>query len=466
MTRILFSILLATGFSVAPLFNISSSAQTRNKQIEELKKQIDELQRQNQQQIEELRKKIEQLEVQKETDQKKIEELAAKKVEEGKDAWWKNVQIDYKKPGDGFTIKTKDENFSLRTRFLGQVQFSVNDRENSNTATDFRIRRLRIVWDGNAYRPWLLYSVQVDADSGGLSLRDAYFDLAYDTRIAPRVGQYKVPFSREQLNSATALQLVERSILDEEFGFGRDRGAAIYGVLGNFITYGAGVFNGDGRNGTSSDSNLLYTGRVQFTPCCGELKYKQGSFPTGGDYNFEPNFGPKDKPLIAVSAGVAIIPGLNVGRKTPDNDIDERFVEIFGEDVIDAGNAQADVFEFTADASLRYWIFNLEGDYFVRHVSPDGGGFASPTDQGFRVQSGVFLVPEFIEVAGRFVYIGFDDDIGGRDSKFEITPGLNFYFSKSHKWKLQFSYSFIRDKDTVSEETDQNVFRTQLQAYF
>jgi len=134
--------------------------------------------------------------------------------------------------------------------------------------------------------------------------------------------------------------------------------------------------------------------------------------------------------------------------------------------VIDTGDAEADVIAFTADVDFRYWIFSIEGDYFLRHIDPDEGGFASPTDQGFRVQGGLFVVTEFIEVAGRFALIDFDDDVDGRDSKWEITPGLNLYFSKSHKWKLQFSYSFIREEDRDGAKIDQNVFRTQLQAYF
>jgi uncharacterized protein Yka (UPF0111/DUF47 family) len=51
-------------------FAVNSEAQSRSEQIEALKRQIEEIQRQNQQQIEELRKKIEELETQKEADQK------------------------------------------------------------------------------------------------------------------------------------------------------------------------------------------------------------------------------------------------------------------------------------------------------------------------------------------------------------------------------------------------------------
>ncbi|MBI2487634.1 MAG: hypothetical protein HYW01_11950 [Deltaproteobacteria bacterium] len=443
------------------LFSTDSwGASSTDQQIKELKRQMEEIQRQNQQQIDELRKKIESLEAQKEADQMKIEELS----KEEEDAWWKKIKVEYKKPGDGFTLKTADDNFKMKIKLRTQFQFSINDTDGEDTATDFNVRRLRLYFEGNAFRPWLLYAIQASGEGSSFSLRDAYFDFAYNTMFAPRAGQYKVPFSREELNSSSELQLVERSIVNDEFTFGRDRGASIYGVLGNYITYGAGIFNGDGRNGASVDSNLLYAGRIMFTPCCGELKYG-GTFPAGGDYKIAPNFG-KDKPLIAFGAAFAVIPGLNIGNKTPDGDIDERFDEIFGGAVIDAGGAEADVFALTADANFKYSIFSAEAEYQFRSIDPDDVAFEEATDHGFRVQAGLFIVPEFIEVAGRFGYIAFDDDIDGRESRYEITPGLNFYLSNSHKWKVQLSYSFIKDEDTDGGEIDQNVLRAQLQAYF
>ena len=97
-------------------------------------------------------------------------------------------------------------------------------------------------------------------------------------RVLPqRVGQYKVPFGRQELNSSSALQFVDRAITNNEFGNGRDRGASLNGVLGNYIAYGAGAFNGAGRNGRQENSNLLYAGRVQFM-YGGKLKYSGGSF--------------------------------------------------------------------------------------------------------------------------------------------------------------------------------------------
>jgi len=469
--RSIFRTVLIIGVILTPLLTTNSKAESTSEQIKALKQQIEQMQKQNQQQIEELQQKIQDLEVKKEAEKEKIiEEIKA----EQKDAWYNKIEVSYKKPGDGFTIRTKDGNFSLNMRLRAQFQFSVNDTTDELTATDFRIRRLRFYWIGNAFRPWFEYYIQVSADNSfsgsntnsDLQLRDAYFNAAYKKEAVPRVGQFKVPFNREELNSSSELQLVERSIVNEQFSLGRDIGPALYGLLGNYVTYGVGIFDGNGRNAASLDSNLLYVGRIMLTPCCGELKYANSSFPIGGDYKIEPNFG-EDKPLIAFGVAAAGMEGLNIDRKTPDAAIEARFDEI--------GIVTGDFAQLTADVNFKYKIFSIEGEYDARWISPDANQGVSTDkvfDQGFRIQSGVFLIPKLVEVAARFAYIDFDAGapiVPGEekpDNSWQITPGLNFYMSHSHKWKIQLDYSFIKNEFTNADDIDENIFRAQLQAYF
>ncbi len=450
-------IVIVSVFLTLP-FVTDTKAESTSEQIKALKKQIEEMQKQNQKQIEELQQQIQDLEVKKEAEKEKIiEEIKA----EQKDAWYNKVEVSYKKPGDGFTIRTKDGNFSLNMRLRAQFQLSVNDTTDEDTATDFRIRRLRFYWIGNAFRPWFEYYVQVSADNGSdLQMRDAYFNAAYKTEAVPRVGQFKVPFNREELTSSSELQLVERSIVNEQFSLGRDIGTALYGVISNYFVYGLGIFDGNGRNAFSTDSNMLYVGRLMFTPCCGTLKYGNASYPISGDYKIEPNFG-EDKPLIAFGIAGAGMEGLNITTKTPDAVIDQRFAEI--------GITEGDFAQITADVNFKYKGFSLEGEYDGRWISPSsnqGASISRVYDQGFRVQGGVFLLPKLVEVAGRFALIDFDDDVPGQDLSYEITPGLNFYMSRSHKWKIQLSYSYIKNEFTNESDIDENIFRAQLQAYF
>ena len=452
----------------APLVSIESEAQDingkqvaqRSSQIQELKDQMNEIQRQNQQQIQELQRKIEQLETNRAADQEKISKLA----EEEADAWYKKLKVAYDK---GFVLKSDDGNFSMKFRLRTQFQFSVNDtdEEGELVATDFNIRRLRLKWNGHAFRPWFQYVIQISGDNNGdFQLRDAYFDAAYNKQIFPRVGQYKVPFNREELTSSSSLQLVERSIVNGQFSYGRDRGVSLYGLLGNWFVYGGGVYNGDGRNGTSVDSNLLYAGRIMFLPCCGNLKYGSESYPIKDDYKIIPNFG-GDEPLIAIGASIATIPGLNIDRKTPDSDIDERYTEL--------GLTSGDVTSVTADINFKYKIFSVEGEYDGRWIDPDQTGFAGRIyDQGFRIQGGIFLIPKTIEVAGRWAYIDFDNvgtlnpEEDPTTTMWELTPGLNYYMSHDHRWKIQFSYSYIRNEFTVGQNINDQIWRLQLQSYF
>ncbi|MER3446754.1 MAG: hypothetical protein C4291_07890 [Candidatus Dadabacteria bacterium] len=67
-----------------------------------------------------------------------------------------------------------------------------------------------------------------------------------------------------------------------------------------------------------------------------------------------------------------------------------------------------------------------------------------------------------IEVAGRFVFIDLNNH-SGNNRIWEITPGLNFYFTKNHNLKLQFDYSFIRNE---FPGRDTNRFRTQFTVSF
>jgi phosphate-selective porin OprO and OprP len=440
-------------------------AQSRD-QIEELKQQIEEIRRQNQQQIDALQKKIEQLEAGRAADQEQIEKVVA----EEKDAWYKRFKAGYNK---GFFLESDDGNFSMKMKFRTQLQFSVDntdDRETGEkaTATNFDVRRFRIYWGGHAFRPWFNYLFQISADNNGnFILRDAYLDAAYDTRIFPRIGQYKVPFNREELTSSSSLQLVERSIVNEEFTYGRDRGVTAYGLLANMFTYGFGVFNGAGLNGTSVDSNLLYAGRVQFNPCCAKLKYGSESFPIGGAYKLEPmNFKEKE-PIISIGAAFATLPGLNIDQKTPDNsELATRFNEL--------GLQFANVTSVTADINFKYQIFSITGEYDGRWIKDEDKGLETVYDQGIEVQGGIFLVPHVLEFAGRYAIIRFDrtqglntdPEIRQMKNQWALTPGINYYISRDNRWKIQLDYNFIKTSFLTGADTNENIFRAQLQAYF
>ena len=427
---------------------VAKSKARHHVELEDLKKQMQKLQDQ-----------INMLESQnQEVNQKLYDAMSGEKA-----GWTEKFEAGYKK---GLYFKSKDGNWKMKFRMRGQFQAAVVDPSDGITSTNFSVARLRFKWNGNAFRPWFLYTIQLGARDS-VTLRDMYFDAAYNKKFAPRVGQYKVPFGRQELTSSSTLQFVTRSIVNAEFGYGRDRGASLNGVVGQNFAYGAGVFNGAGRNGSSRNSNVLWSGRTQFMwSNGGELKYSGGSFVSGGDYKLIPNFTNIAGGVFVAGVAVAGIKiNTNQDDKFPDGGIENRINEL--------GTSVAQVTSITGDMSYKHPRFNIQGSYYGRWISPDDTAGSTAFDQGFNVQSGVFLMPKQWELTARWAYIDYDDgsnvNLGEgdpRDTSWSLAGGLNYYITRDHRWKVQAQYSYQEDEDVSGEKEDNNILLMQLQAYF
>ncbi len=417
-------------------------------------------------QIDQIRNRGEHLGARMEKEKKQGDEQVVREDDETDTPWYQKIKAGYEK---GLFAETEDGNYKMKMNLLGQFQFYAKDTEHKPTVTDFEVRRWRVKWAGNAFRPWFMYTIQIGDDGDGFELIDGYFTAAVDTRygniLTPRVGQFKVPFYWETLINATNLQFVDRSIVNTQFGLDRERGAALYGVVGNYVTYGGGVFNGVRRKGHGADSPLLYAGRIQLTPCCGKLTYNgNNQFPSSGSYDYIPqNFNQRSTPRVAIAAAAWGMSRLDTDEKSPSKAITDRFQEIFAGT---GAKAVADIFAVTADIHFKYWLLSLHGSYDVRWITPEDAGVDTVFDQGFTVQGGVFVWPGIIELSASYALILFDNDIQGLKKTYSVTPCISSYFLKDKRWKIQMDYSFIRNEDTDGNRVHQNQFRIQLQALF
>ncbi len=414
--------LIIISFLLIP--NVARSAKDHNEEIEELKSQLRQLQQ-----------KITNLEKSSQSYNNDINK---------EDKWFDDIRITTKK-GTGLTFSTIDENYKLRLRLAGQFKASLLESDGGNEGLAFEIERARIQFDGNVFRKWFKYFAQLDLVDGvgdsGVTLLDLRFDFAYNEAFVPRIGQYRVPFNREELTPTFAQQLVDRSSLNAEFEYDRDIGVGVWGKLGKWFYYQGGIFQGEGEAQVDDDDfGVLWALRVQVSPF-------------GEDQSVRVNFA-KDWSL-AVGFSIA---GINV-EDGSDSELGGARFDAFG-DGVDSGQ----VVSLTSDISLKNPRFNIEGEYNGRFTDPDG--FSSIYDHGARVQAGVFLIPKILEVAGRFNFIDFDTAVGNQDATYEFTPGINYYLSKDHRWKLQFDYTYKREQFTDDENENFNLFRAQLQTYF
>ncbi len=388
-------------------------------------------------QIKELKQQIESLEEQNQQMNMKMYEATDTK------AWYNKIKVKTKK-GTGLTFQTADENYKLRMRLRGQFLANYIDPDTNmddDEGFGFRVRRLRVTWDGNAFAPWMKYKFQYDFSREG-ELKDMKLSFAKNKAFVPTVGQYKVPFNREVLNSSSALQLVGRSIITDYFEYDRDIGVGVYGLMGDgMIRYDLGLFQGEGTNekNDKKDTGLLWSGRIQASIMGDSAKKVRENM--------------AKKPTLTVGAAVA---GIELEKGSDAN---------IGIPSEERGLENGTTTSFTADINYRDPRFNLTGEYIGRWVDEDGADEAY--DYGFRVQGGFFVIPKKVEIASRYAMVQFDEDVPAEiDNVWTFTQGLNYYLSGNHKWKVQLDYTFQREEDLVGAETDENMIRAQVQAYF
>lgn len=190
--------------------------------------------------------------------------------------------------GNGITFRPRSNLFEVTMRFRMQNLLAFNfDDGFTLTQTDARVKRLRLRFDGYIYSPKLVYSIQLgftDYDSGDLPngskniIRDAIVYYVPNAVWNIGFGQTKIKANRARINSSSALQFVDRSIVNSKFNIDRDFG--FFGETnplrgdGFNISAKASVTSGEGRNwGTSKKGGLAYTGRLEFYPL-GRFKAK------------------------------------------------------------------------------------------------------------------------------------------------------------------------------------------------
>lgn len=190
--------------------------------------------------------------------------------------------------GKGITFQPKSKWYKLTMRFRMQNMVGLSfDKNFTLTETEARVKRLRLRFDGYIYSPKLVYSIQLGFTSydtkvlpnGNMNIvRDAIVYYVPSPKWNIGFGQTKIKANRARINSSSALQFVDRSIVNSEFNLDRD--------FGFFGEYNAGIGRtfrlsakgsvtlGEGRNwSNSSDGGLAYTGRLELYPL-GRFKSK------------------------------------------------------------------------------------------------------------------------------------------------------------------------------------------------
>lgn len=348
----------------------------------------------------------------------------------------------------GLTIKSKGGNYSMKMNGRVQARYHYEAVEDAKDKTAFSIPRSRLKLTGSVFDKDFTYLFQFDVGGAGFSVKDMYGNYAFTPRLHIRAGQFKKPFSRQQITSSGKLELVDRSITDVAFGAGRDIGVMLHNDYEKSPRweFAFGMFNG-------FDDVATFGGNVEVDPETNVGKIKDIKL-SGASTEFSP---------IIVSRS-----GFNYGKIDGYDEVDFkggglRFAVANSNSIdLDLDDDNRSSFRTGLDAILHYRHMSASGALYFGLVQ-NGESF---TDQkfdkvGFHIQGG-YLINNFIQPVIRYAMIsakGEDNDLA------EILGGVSLYFF-NHNLKWQSDVGVIVDSSPQVGRNANGLLRTQVQLEF
>jgi phosphate-selective porin OprO and OprP len=303
--------------------------------------------------------------------------------------------------------------------------------EDFKDGTEFR--RSRLYFSGTVYDD-IDFKLQYDFAGGDADLKDAYIRLRNVPYVGSvRVGQFKEPFSLEELSSSNNITFMERSLVNT-FAPSRNTGVMFNGVLfDKRMTWATGVFRqtdsfGDGTGGRDYNVTARLTGLPVYEDGGKKLVHLGVSYT---HQNYEDD-------TIRF-------------RSRPEAHLAPRLV--------DTGDFSAEYGDFIgAEAAWVNGPFSLQGEYVHAFFEGRDVRVGDPSFWAASIQASYFLTgehrpyktssgafgrvrplknfgrdggPGAWEVAARYSYLNLNDDgvKGGRLR--DLTFGLNWYLNPS-----------------------------------
>jgi hypothetical protein len=331
-----------------------------------------------------------------------------------------------------FYVETADGNWKVEFGALAQFTYRYTDFDRFGTESTFFVHRLRPNLSGNIFSKNLQYRMEYEFGEGDAEILEAYVDWVNNPALSFRLGQFKVPFSREFLMYEGNLAFVDRSPATNHFSErpdGYDVGLMVHGAAkDDLFQIAAGLFNGAGKNRFNDNKYPMFAGRLVVNP--------NGYFcnDEGDLCNHEG---------IKSSFGGSLV--FNRFGATRASEFDE--------------------LRFSVDGAVKYKGFSTQGEFFYLNDDIRTEGVADHKEDGWYLQAGYFLKPFHHELAFRWSVIDPDRDVKN-DWQSEYTFGYNYFF-RAHRYKLQFDYTYLKtDSPFSSLRVEDNRFRAQAGVWF
>jgi phosphate-selective porin OprO/OprP len=398
---------------------------------------------------------------------KTLEDILKEKgviTEEDYKAVTKVKPIDYKL-GKGFTFTSPDEKFQLTLGGRIQVRYSFFDKENAQDVSQWEVKRARIIMGGYAYSKDLTYKLEIDpvalaSSKSYKGLVDAWMNYKIVDPAEIKVGQYKVPWSRQELTSDGALEFVDRSPAVDNFKPDYDTGAMLTGKFAKgFAYYYLGTFGGAGQTTLQNTNDNMLAARVAVNPF-GDMAYSEGDLDDGC------------KPLLSI--------GADYFRQTITRNTATTYNTVApyanGSGWVNTGLNNSTgplkttlgrylVNSYGIDGAFKWMGVSVQSEYMVGQA--DSQALSSNNilrAQSFYAQAGYMVIPKKLEAAFRYSYYDPNRDVSN-DTQTEQIGCLSYYFNK-HNLKLQGDIGNIHQQNTSGSATNTMQYRLQAQIIF
>jgi len=356
---------------------------------------------------------------------------------------------------EGFYIMSADAAFALYVSGQLQFQYIYNNQDDSTMSAGdddeggFQTRRAKIKLDGHISSPKVNYHVELarhfEGSMGQIFLEEWNVNHDINDNLNIAGGKMKIPFLREELISSEHQLAVERSTTNEFFTLNRAEGVRLRYSDGplviNFMLSDGG--NSEDSRFDEDESELALTGRIDYL--------LQGERSQGDDFTGWSG--------------------------------ESQFLSIGGAYHIEYGDSRnggtSDYHAHTVDVQWENGPLNAFAAYTGASISPDSGTVDNRNMNGLVVQGGVHVVPDKVEVFGRWEYI--DGDVSGEDEFDACTVGFNYYVN-GHRTKFTTDVVWLNEAaptmnphgaairssglGLIDGKEDEMAIRTQVQVLF
>ena len=335
--------------------------------------------------------------------------------------------------GRGMVFRSLDNMFEASLGFNLQVRFTRFDLDETSAGSDvdeFRVRRFKLFLSGFALDPRLTWRFQADFAAPSARLfDDGWLNWKFSDAVSVQGGQYKTPFSREELYNDGVIQFAERALATDAFKPSRDIGVMFAGgFFKNVLAYQAGVFGGNGQNTLRVSDHVMPMLRLLWNPI-GEMGQ--------GEADVQMHQGP------ALSLGAAGFH--NTLKKNTDQGYESIALNYTSSTGWLGRNAklfttgeEVSIQEGGLEAQLKWHGLSVQGEYFVGQALGKDSR-VKLYSYGYYGQAGYFVLPCKLDVAARYSLVDYNRNTVN-DSVSIVSAVTNYYFRR-HALKLMFDYS-------------------------